>query len=203
MVARKRRFKGPILITLAILAVILLSVLLVKGIVEKRRENVADLREGIAASRTTAGGQSGAGESGQSGQDGSQPSDAEGEVDDAAADDGAAPLPDGGEADPIPVTILEITSQRVTPFQVVPGQQIAWGATVSGAASVSMNAINTDTGSSVFANLVSGPDNNGTANWSAEGAAPADPGDWYYSTTAISADGSAVRREGSYFRVLP
>lgn len=103
MVARKRRFRGPGLITLAILAVILLSVLLIKGIVEKRRENVAELREGIAASRTTAGGQpsgqSRAGESGESGQDGIQPSDVAGEVDNAVADDGGQP-PAGDEPGP-------------------------------------------------------------------------------------------------------
>lgn len=193
--SRKKKY-FLIIVALIILAVV--AILLVRGCVEKRRENLQELREDISTTRgrqpsqqqPAAGGGSQGG-----GQAGGQAAGGEGEEPPQEA-------PPAGEQ--APAATLEIAELSITPFEVRSGRPIAWYAGIRGdAASVSMVATNRANGASISASLREGPTINGVTNWSYDGTAPSTPGEYDYSATATAADGSSVDGTGSYIRVIP
>ncbi|MEW6018792.1 MAG: hypothetical protein AB1760_12040 [Pseudomonadota bacterium] len=203
--AATHRIRNTLMAGLAVLLVLVLAILLVRGCAEKRREAVRDRASSVARAQGGAGQSQGADASGGSSGSAASPASS-GEEGNQLAPPQAPP--EEGDSGIIPVeqseSFLEIVEQRVTPYTTTPGHDIACFAQVRGdAASVTMSIADTSGAGGAFTVSLSPGPVGDVVNWSFQSFAPSTPGEYSYTTTAVGQDGRTVTSGSAVFIVEP
>jgi hypothetical protein len=189
-----------IIIGILVIIILILAVLIIRGIVEKRRDAARD-RIDDALERASG---SGGSQSSQSGSSGGQTSSQASDEEPAGQLAPAQEPPEEGNGGIVPVEnspgFVEIVDQLVTSYRGPPGGQRVFQASVKGDATQVTMSI-TGPGGAFTVSLIKGPLIDGQTNWAVEHAGPSMPGTYSYSTTAVASDGHSVTEQGAEFIV--